>query len=65
MARLLMGDVGSGKTAVAAGAVWTVVRAGAQAAVMAPTELLARQHLGVVHRSSGRSASGSTCWSAG
>jgi ATP-dependent DNA helicase RecG len=45
MARLLMGDVGSGKTAVAAGAVWTVVRAGAQAAVMAPTELLARQHL--------------------
>lgn len=46
MARLLMGDVGSGKTAVAAGAAWTVVRAGAQAAVMAPTELLARQHLG-------------------
>jgi ATP-dependent DNA helicase RecG len=45
MARLLMGDVGSGKTAVAAGAVWSVVRAGAQAAVMAPTELLARQHL--------------------
>ena len=45
MARLLMGDVGSGKTAVAAGAVWTVVRAGSQAALMAPTELLARQHL--------------------
>lgn len=45
MARLLMGDVGSGKTVVAAGAAWTVVRAGAQAAVMAPTELLARQHL--------------------
>lgn len=44
MARLLMGDVGSGKTAVAAGAVWTAVRAGVQAAVMAPTELLARQH---------------------
>ena len=47
MARLLMGDVGSGKTAVAAGALWSVVRAGAQTAVMAPTELLARQH----HRS--------------
>lgn len=44
MARLLMGDVGSGKTAVAAGALWSVVRAGAQTAVMAPTELLARQH---------------------
>ncbi len=44
MARLLQGDVGSGKTAVAAVALLAAVRAGAQAALMAPTELLAEQH---------------------
>ncbi len=45
MLRLLQGDVGSGKTVVALLAMATAVEAGAQAAFMAPTELLARQHL--------------------
>ena len=44
MNRLLQGDVGSGKTAVAAWAGWLAVQNGAQAALMAPTELLAEQH---------------------
>ncbi|MFO7478257.1 MAG: ATP-dependent DNA helicase RecG [Methyloceanibacter sp.] len=43
--RLLQGDVGSGKTVVALLAMAGAVEAGAQAALMAPTELLARQHL--------------------
>jgi ATP-dependent DNA helicase RecG len=45
MNRLLQGDVGSGKTAVAVYAMLAVVAGGAQAAVMAPTELLAAQHV--------------------
>lgn len=45
MQRLLQGDVGSGKTLVALRAMLQVVDAGAQAALLAPTEVLAQQHL--------------------
>lgn len=44
MLRMLQGDVGSGKTLVALAAMLTVAETGAQAALLAPTEVLARQH---------------------
>lgn len=44
MARLLQGDVGSGKTAVGASLCYTVIKNGYQCALMAPTEILATQH---------------------
>src|ERR1700688_2824624 len=48
MLRLLQGDVGSGKTVVALIAAAAVIEAGRQAAFMAPTEILARQHLNTI-----------------
>jgi len=48
MLRLLQGDVGSGKTVVAFLSAATVIEAGRQAALMAPTEILARQHFNTI-----------------
>ena len=48
MLRLLQGDVGAGKTVVALLAMARAAEAGGQAAIMAPTELLARQHLATI-----------------
>ncbi len=50
MNRLLQGDVGSGKTVVAVGAMLLAVEAGFQAALMAPTQILAEQHYAVLQR---------------
>lgn len=44
MTRLVQGDVGSGKTAVAAGAMWIAAASGVQSALLAPTQILAEQH---------------------
>lgn len=50
MNRLLQGDVGAGKTVVAAAALFAVVKAGSQGALMAPTEILAEQHMRSLQR---------------
>ena len=50
MSRLLQGDVGSGKTVVAAAAMAITVQAGAQAALMVPTSILAEQHFKTISR---------------
>jgi ATP-dependent DNA helicase RecG len=53
MLRLLQGDVGAGKTMVALVAMLTAVEAGAQAALLAPTEILARQHFASITKTLG------------
>ena len=50
MNRLLQGDVGSGKTAVALAAIYMAVKSGYQAAMIAPTEVLARQNAALIER---------------
>ena len=54
MARILVGDVGSGKTVCAVMAIYVAIQSGYQAALMAPTEILARQHYGEIEALLGR-----------
>ena len=56
MIRLLQGEVGSGKTAVAGAALLVAVCSGAQGSLMAPTEILAEQHYGTLQEFYGRAA---------
>ena len=66
MHRLLMGDVGTGKTVVALFAMLLAVENDFQAALMAPTELLAEQHAATLERAARAArSSGPSCCSAG
>lgn len=60
MQRLLQGEVGSGKTVVALRAMLTVVDGGGQAVLLAPTEVLAQQHLATVRELLGDLGAGAT-----
>ena len=65
MTRLVQGDVGSGKTVVAAAAMWRRSAAGAQSALLAPTQILAEQHYRSLSRHAGtartRMTAGRSC----